>query len=81
MIPSRNQDLLSRSLRSVWHPCTQMKYHEQMPLVPIARGDGVWLVDFDGKRYLDAISSWWVNLFGHANLRINAALIDQPGIT
>ena len=81
MIPdfSRNQDLLSRSLRSVWHPCTQMKHHEQLPLVPVARGDGVWLVDFDGKRYLDAISSWWVNLFGHANPRINAALIDQLG--
>ena len=76
---SRNQDVLSRSLRSVWHPCTQMKHHEQMPLVPIAYGDGVWLIDFDGKRYLDAISSWWVNLFGHANPRINAALIDQLG--
>ena len=50
-----------------------------MPLVPIARGDGLWLVDFDGKRYLDAISSWWVNLFGHANPRINAALVDQLG--
>ena len=76
---SRNQDLLYRSLRSVWHPCTQMKHHEQLPLVPVARGDGVWLIDFDGKRYLDAISSWWVNLFGHANPRINAALIDQLG--
>ena len=76
---SRNQDLLSRSLRSVWHPCTQMKHHERMPLVPIARGDGMWLYDFDGNRYLDAISSWWVNLFGHANPRINAALADQLG--
>jgi adenosylmethionine-8-amino-7-oxononanoate aminotransferase len=76
---SRNRDLLSRSLRSVWHPCTQMKHHERMPLVPIARGDGVWLYDFDGNRYLDAISSWWVNLFGHANSRINAALADQLG--
>ena len=74
---SRNQALLSRSLRSVWHPCTQMKHHEQMSLVPIARGDGMWLYDFDGKRYLDAISSWWVNLFGHTNRRINAALADQ----
>jgi adenosylmethionine-8-amino-7-oxononanoate aminotransferase len=74
-----NQALLSRSLLSVWHPCTQMKHHEQMPLVPIARGDGIWLYDFDGKRYLDAISSWWVNLFGHANPRINAALIEQLG--
>ena len=76
---SRNQDLLARSLASVWHPCTQMKHHEQMPLVPIARGDGMWLYDFDGNRYLDAISSWWVNLFGHANPRINAALADQLG--
>jgi adenosylmethionine-8-amino-7-oxononanoate aminotransferase len=76
---SRNQDLLARSLRSVWHPCTQMKHHERMALVPIARGEGVWLYDFDGNRYLDAISSWWVNLFGHANSRINAALADQLG--
>jgi len=76
---SRNQDLLLRSLLSVWHPCTQMKHHEQMPLVPIARGDGMWLYDFDGNRYLDAISSWWVNLFGHANPRINGALADQLG--
>jgi adenosylmethionine-8-amino-7-oxononanoate aminotransferase len=75
----RNQDLLARSLRSVWHPCTQMKHHEQLPLVPIARGDGMWLYDFDGNRYLDAISSWWVNLFGHANPRINAALTEQLG--
>ena len=76
---SRNQDLLFRSLRSVWHPCTQMKHHERLPLVPIAHGDGMWLYDFDGNRYLDAISSWWVNLFGHANPRINAALADQLG--
>lgn len=74
---SRNHDVRSRSLCSVWHPCTQMKHHEQMPLVPIARGHGIWLYDFDGNRYLDAISSWWVNLFGHANPRINAALADQ----
>ena len=56
-----------------------MKQHETLPLVPIARGSGVWLYDFDGRRYLDAISSWWVNLFGHANPRINAALIEQLG--
>jgi adenosylmethionine-8-amino-7-oxononanoate aminotransferase len=58
-----NSALLARSLRAVWHPCTQMKVHEQLPLVPISRGDGVWLYDFDGHRYLDAVSSWWVNLF------------------
>jgi adenosylmethionine-8-amino-7-oxononanoate aminotransferase len=54
-----------------------MKHHERLPLIPIARGAGPWLYDRAGHRYLDAISSWWVNLFGHANPRINAALKDQ----
>jgi adenosylmethionine---8-amino-7-oxononanoate aminotransferase len=76
---SENTDWLSRSRRAVWHPCTQMKVHEALPLVPIARGNGAWLYDFDGRRYLDAVSSWWVNLFGHANPRINAALTEQLG--
>lgn len=75
--PDRNQSIAARDLSVVWHPCTQMKDHERLPLVPISRGEGVWLYDFEGKRYLDAISSWWVNLFGHANGRINAALRDQ----
>lgn len=74
---SANASLLARSLAAVWHPCTQMKHHEQLPLIPIARGEGAWLIDMDGRRYLDGISSWWVNLFGHANPRINAALKDQ----
>lgn len=69
--------LQSRSLQTVWHPCTQMKLHETYPLVPIVSGKGVWLYDTDGNRYLDAISSWWVNLFGHANPSINAAIRDQ----
>ncbi len=72
-------DLARRDLRVVWHPCTQMKDHEWLPMVPIARGEGVWLHDYDGRRYLDAISSWWVNLFGHANPRINAAVTAQLG--
>ncbi|MBS0321016.1 MAG: adenosylmethionine--8-amino-7-oxononanoate transaminase [Proteobacteria bacterium] len=74
---SANDEWLARSRAAVWHPCTQMKVHEALPLVPIARGEGAWLVDFDGRRYLDAVSSWWVNLFGHANPRINAALHAQ----
>ncbi len=74
---SRNAAIAARDLAAVWHPCTQMKDHERLPLVPIARGEGVWLYDFDGRRYLDGISSWWVNLFGHANPRINAALRAQ----
>jgi adenosylmethionine---8-amino-7-oxononanoate aminotransferase len=72
-----NAEWTRRDLAHVWHPCTQMKDHESLPLIPIRRGEGVWLEDFDGRRYLDAISSWWVNLFGHANPRINAALREQ----
>jgi adenosylmethionine-8-amino-7-oxononanoate aminotransferase len=72
-----NADMVSRSLAAVWHPCSQMKHYETFPLVPISRGQGAWLYDFDGKKYLDTVSSWWVNLFGHSNPRINAALRDQ----
>jgi len=74
---SANDAFIRRDLSVLWHPCTQMKDHESLPPVPIRRGQGVWLEDFDGRRYLDAISSWWVNLFGHANPRINAALTQQ----
>lgn len=73
-----NAPYVARDLAHVWHPCTQMKDHErELPLIPIRRGHGVWLEDFTGKHYLDAISSWWVNLFGHANERINAAVREQ----
>lgn len=72
-----NESLLKRDLAALWHPCTQMKDHEKLPLIPIKSGKGVWLEDFNGQRYLDAISSWWVNLFGHANPRINQALKQQ----
>ena len=72
-----NDSWMQRDLSVLWHPCTQMKDHEQLPLIPIRRGDGVWLEDFDGKRYLDAVSSWWVNVFGHANPRINQRIKDQ----
>src|ERR1700726_287381 len=72
-----NSDLVARTLRSVWHPCTQMKVHERLPMVAVSHGKGAWLYDFEGHRYLDAISSWWVNLFGHANARINAAIVAQ----
>ncbi len=72
------RELVARDLALLWHPCSQMKDHErEMPLIPIARGEGAWLVGHDGRRYLDAISSWWVNLHGHAHPRINAALREQ----
>jgi adenosylmethionine-8-amino-7-oxononanoate aminotransferase len=72
-----NEPYVARDLAHVWHPCTQMKDHEYVPLVPIAGGRGAWLEDFAGRRYLDAISSWWVNLFGHCHPRINAAVRVQ----
>ena len=76
-----NEDWRRRSLAAVWHPCTQMKLHARpgvaQPLIPISRAEGVWLHDFEGRRFLDGISSWWVNLFGHNHPTIRAALADQ----
>lgn len=72
-----NDSLAARDLAVVWHPCTQMHDHESLPMIPVRAARGAWLEDFDGKRYLDAISSWWVNLFGHANPHINARLAEQ----
>ena len=69
-----------RDLAVLWHPCTQMREHpDVLPLVPIAGGDGAWLLGRDGRRYLDAVSSWWTNLFGHAEPRIGAAIATQAG--
>lgn len=72
-----NQHWAERDLAHIWHPCTQMQDHESIPLIPIQRGEGVWLEDFNGKRYLDAVSSWWVNLFGHGQPQIAAAIARQ----
>ena len=74
---SLNDQWMQRDLAVLWHPCTQMKDHESMPLIPVERGEGVWLYDFDGNRYIDAVSSWWVNIFGHANPYINQRIKDQ----
>lgn len=74
---SSNAEWQRRTLASVWHPCTQMQRAEVVPPLPIARASGPWLFDQDGQRYFDANSSWWVNLFGHADERINTALKAQ----
>lgn len=72
-----NASLSRRDLAVLWHPCTQMRDHETLPMIPIRRARGAWLEDYDGRRYLDAVSSWWVNLFGHANPHINRRLREQ----
>lgn len=69
--------LQKRDLNHVWHPCSQMKDYETLPPIVIKRGKGIYLYDENGKAYIDAVSSWWVNLFGHSNERISKALADQ----
>ncbi|MBN8740889.1 MAG: adenosylmethionine--8-amino-7-oxononanoate transaminase [Lysobacterales bacterium 69-70] len=76
-LPRTNAALAARDLAVLWHPCTQMHDHETLPLLPIVRAEGVWLHDADGGRYLDAVSSWWTNVFGHRHPRIVAALKQQ----
>lgn len=68
----------SRDLAVLWHPCTQMREHpDPLPLLPVASAQGAWLVGHDGRRTLDAVSSWWVNLHGHAEPRIAEAIARQ----
>ncbi len=74
---SKNNEIMQRDLEVIWHPCTQMKDHETLPLIPIKSGKGVYLYDFEGNAYIDAVSSWWVNLFGHSNTRINDKIKAQ----
>ncbi|MCD6211977.1 MAG: adenosylmethionine--8-amino-7-oxononanoate transaminase [Sulfurovum sp.] len=73
----KNSEMMQRDLEVIWHPCTQMKDHETLPLIPIKSGKGVYLYDFEGNSYIDAVSSWWVNLFGHANESINTKIKAQ----
>lgn len=61
----------------IWHPCSQMKDHEVYPIIHIKKAKGVYLYDEKGNSYIDGISSWWVNLFGHSNKRLNNAIKKQ----
>lgn len=69
--------LQKKDMQYIWHPCSQMKDYENFPPIVLERGSGAYLEDVDGNRYLDVVSSWWVNLFGHCNPRINAAINKQ----
>lgn len=61
----------------IWHPCTQHKDHEFLPPILIKSGKGVYLYDNEDKAYIDCISSWWVNLFGHSHPYLNTKLQEQ----
>ncbi len=70
-------DWQKEDLKYIWHPCSQMKDYETLPPIVIERGEGINLYDINGKCYKDVISSWWCNLLGHCNPRINEALKKQ----
>ncbi len=74
---NKNAQIVTEDLANIWHPCTQMKDHETLPLIPIKSGKGVYLYDFEENSYIDAISSWWVNIFGHTNEHISSKVKEQ----
>ena len=72
------EQLKQLDLAHIWHPCTQMSDHEKnIPLLPIKRAQGIYVYDFNNQAYMDCISSWWVNLFGHCHPYINQKLKEQ----
>jgi adenosylmethionine-8-amino-7-oxononanoate aminotransferase len=72
-----NNELIKEDLQHIFHPCSQMKDYETIPLIPIKSAKGAYIKDFDGNEYLDCISSWWVNIFGHSNDYINKKIKEQ----
>ncbi len=72
-----NNELMKEDLEYIFHPCSQMKDHEKLPLIPIKSAKGAYIEDYDANQYLDCISSWWVNLFGHSNAYINTKIKEQ----
>lgn len=71
------ENLLTRDLKHLWHPCSQMKDYETFPPIPIARAQGSYLYRPDGSPLIDAISSWWCKSLGHNHPRLKQALIEQ----
>ena len=73
-------NLAEKDLEHIWHPCSQMKDYAELPPIVVDHAKGMYLYDIEGKRYVDVVSSWWCNLLGHCNERINTAVkrqIDQ----
>lgn len=68
---------IEKDLEHIWHPCSQMKDYEELPPIIIDHAKGMYLYDTDGNRYVDVVSSWWCNLLGHCNQRINEAVKNQ----
>ena len=73
------QEWIEKDLKYVWHPDTQMKQYEGSDFKPviIEKGEGIYLYDTDGNKYIDGVSSWWVNTLGHSNPKLNKVLTEQ----
>ena len=71
------ESLVEKDLKYIWHPCSQMKDYEDLKPIVIKKGKGVYLYDIDNNSYIDVVSSWWCNLLGHSNERINNAVKKQ----
>jgi len=69
------KSLVERDRDLIWHPYTQMQ--NAAPPIPIVRGEGVYLIAEDGKKYIDAVSSWWVNIHGHSHPYIAQKVAEQ----
>jgi adenosylmethionine-8-amino-7-oxononanoate aminotransferase len=76
--PSSKLNLTERDQKVIWHPYTQMK--NALPHIPIVRGEGVYVFDENGKRYIDAVSSWWVNIHGHSHPYIAQKVAEQLNV-
>ncbi|MFD2585194.1 adenosylmethionine--8-amino-7-oxononanoate transaminase [Pedobacter vanadiisoli] len=76
--PNSKLNLAERDKKVIWHPYTQMK--NALPHIPIVRGEGVYIFDEDGKKYIDAVSSWWVNIHGHAHPYIAQKVAEQLNV-
>ena len=76
-MPDRTKLLQDLDRRYIWHPFTQMsEWESDLPIV-IQRGEGSWLIDTDGNRYLDGVASMWTNVHGHCRKELNEALKAQ----
>lgn len=71
------EELQKEDMKYIWHPCSQMKDYEKYPPIVAESGKGCYIYGKDGKEYIDIVSSWWCNLLGHSNPKINEAMKKQ----
>jgi adenosylmethionine-8-amino-7-oxononanoate aminotransferase len=75
----RTEQLVEMDRRFVWHPFTQMRAWAETPPLVIERAEGSYIVDSEGRRYLDGVSSLWTNVHGHGRPELTAAIVEQLG--